>query len=80
LLEKSLNVFKKNFQENHFRVAWVLAHLGDTYRATGEHNRASLLEESLSIYKKCFPDDHPDVVWALHCLKNVDQELQDKGL
>src|SRR5690606_14680285 len=53
LLEKSLMKLNKNRDQNHVRLSWTLAFLGDIHRFNGDYLKAKLcLNASLENYKK----------------------------
>ncbi|MEM3986944.1 MAG: tetratricopeptide repeat protein, partial [Candidatus Methanomethylicia archaeon] len=70
--EKSLEILKKHFGDEHPDVADVLNNLGNVYNDQGKYADAEkMYKQALEIYKKYFGNFHPNVATVLINLGNV---------
>lgn len=76
--QRSLDIYKAYFPENHTKVAEISAHLGRLEIERGNCKKAqNLFKEAYNLYTRYDPDNHSRICWALNYIGNVERELGD---
>ncbi|OJW50154.1 MAG: hypothetical protein BGO67_02160 [Alphaproteobacteria bacterium 41-28] len=78
LFEQCIEIYRKNFYENHFWFAQALGRLGRVYSDQGNYPKAKqLLEQAITIYRNNSYENNPWFARTLGWLGNVYREQGD---